>query len=65
MPDDLVEEQWPVLAALERFLDGLDGRTVTVQRVETGNVDDLAERVARALSRPGGPQIAQRAIADR
>lgn len=61
---------------LERYmkqLDELDGRTVEVNAVAaaatagvTGqDIAELAQKIARELSKPGGPQIAQRAIANR
>lgn len=60
-----IDENWPTLAALVRTLDALDGRTITVARESKGDTTALAREVARELSKPGGPQIARRAIANR
>lgn len=70
MADPAVEKHWPHLVALIDTLNALDGRQVVVktkeQRTAIDSDDaDLALRVARELSKPGGPQIAKRAIANR
>lgn len=66
---DHVEEHWPHVAALHRMLLGLPEQ-VTVATpappgTNPGGISDLelARRVARELSKQGGPRIASRAIA--
>jgi len=70
MAHPVIQEHWGSLAVLIDTLEQLTSKehvvtTTTTPTLAPTDIASIAEAVARELSRPGGPQIAQRAIANR